>query len=87
LDVSFARLSHRSYIGDKVVMPSDLCFITLLILTICDVVGILGYGVRSGIDYLSIAGYINLVLAHQVLLKKVFVSIILNPLLVICLSP
>jgi hypothetical protein len=38
-----------------------------------------GYGVTSGIDYLSIAAYINLVPAHQVLLKKVLVSVLLKP--------
>jgi hypothetical protein len=31
LDVSFVRISHRSYICDKGVMPSDFCFITLLL--------------------------------------------------------
>jgi kynurenine formamidase len=40
-----------------------------------------------GIDYLSIVAYINLVPAHQVLLKKVLVSVLLNPFLVICPSP
>jgi hypothetical protein len=31
LDVSFVRISHRSYICDKGVMLSDFCFITLLL--------------------------------------------------------
>ncbi len=88
LDVSFVCISHRSYICDKGVMPSDFCFITLLLFEwLVMLLGSLGYGVTSGIDYLPIAAYINLVSAHQVLLKKVLVSVLLNPLLVTCPSP
>jgi hypothetical protein len=52
-----------------------------------DVTGIFGLWCNIRIDYLSIAAYINLVPAHQVLLKKVLVSVLLNPLLVMCPSP
>jgi hypothetical protein len=31
LDVSFVHISHRNFICDKGVMPSDFCFITLLL--------------------------------------------------------
>ncbi len=90
LDVSFVwfnQLSQKLYLWWScdafLFLLHYLAFVWWLVMLL----GSLGYGVRSWIDYLSITTYIDLVLAHQVLFKKVLVSIIFNPFLVTCPSP